>query len=69
MDKTLADSFPASDRGRPAELALLSQAVRSEFFAERNYMAAPDIAGEFDCEESLKTFEDQGTSYPWITSS
>jgi hypothetical protein len=29
---------------RPTELALLSQVVRSEFFAERNYMAAPDIA-------------------------
>src|ERR1035441_9152267 len=40
---------------RPTELALLSQVVRTEFFAERNYMAAPVIAGEFDCEESPKT--------------
>ena len=40
---------------RPTELALLSQVVRSEFFAERNYMGAPVIAGEFDCEESPKT--------------
>ena len=40
---------------RPTELALLNQVVRSEFFAERNYMAVPDIAGEFDCEESPKT--------------
>jgi hypothetical protein len=33
---------------RPTELALPSQVVRSEFCAETNYMAAPDIAGEFD---------------------
>ena len=32
----------------PTESALPSQVVRSEFFAEKNYMATPDIAGEFD---------------------
>ncbi len=32
---------------RPTELALLSQVVRSEFFAERNYVATPGITGGF----------------------
>ena len=40
---------------RPTELARLSQVVRSEFFAGRNYTAAPDVLGELDCEESPTT--------------
>jgi hypothetical protein len=37
-------------------LALLSQVVRSEFFAERNYVATPQaLRAGFDCEESPKT--------------
>jgi hypothetical protein len=47
MDKTLADSFPASD---PPAWQPWIEIVPFRVFCKRNCLAPPNITGRFDCE-------------------